>query len=131
RMTWVRYLAKRAACRTGFSLISPERTTSRHSSSSRATPSTVGSAATKAPLSEPMLVPTTRSGVMSAASNACSMPTWVAPKTPPPPRTKAVMGMGARLLRRGVGARVGPVQGDDVHADLEAGATPFAEDHSL
>src|SRR5690242_19876776 len=34
---------------------------------------------------------------MPCAASACSMPTWMAPKLPPPAKTKAVF-MGARLV---------------------------------
>ncbi len=50
-----------------------------------------GSAATNAPLSAPMEVPTTRSGRMPASASARSMPTSWAPSRPPPPSTNAVV----------------------------------------
>src|SRR5699024_948014 len=123
-MTCVRWRAKRAARLTRDSSISPESKTCCQSSSRRATPFAVGSAATKAPLTAPMLVPTTRSGVMSAASRACSMPTWLAPRAPPPPRTKATVDMRPRLLCR-------QVPPDDIHPDVERAAGAVGEDHAL
>ena len=48
-------------------------------------------AATKTALSAPAEVPTSRSGVTPRSPSACSMPTWTAPRLPPPERTKAVV----------------------------------------
>jgi hypothetical protein len=94
---WVRYLATRAACRTGFSTKTPSRETASQTSASRAAPATVGSAATNAPLTAPMLVPRTRSGRTPCSASACTIPTWVAPSTPPPPSTKAVSGVAGMV----------------------------------
>ena len=44
---------------------------------------TVGSAATNAPLSAPIEVPTTRSGLMSASASARSMPDLMGAEQPP------------------------------------------------
>src|SRR6516165_1996298 len=38
----------------------------------------------------PTLEPTTMSAVTPCATSDCSMPTWIAPKLPPPARTNAV-----------------------------------------
>src|SRR3569832_1473252 len=40
----------------------------------------------------PTLEPTTMSASMPRAASACIMPTWMAPKLPPPASTKAVLG---------------------------------------
>ena len=58
-------------------------------------------AATKTALSAPADVPTSRSGVMCRSPRACSMPTWTAPRLPPPDRTKAVV--MSYLARPGAG----------------------------
>ena len=42
-----------------------------------------------APLIDPIEVPTTMSGRISASANALTMPTSAAPRRPPPPNTKA------------------------------------------
>src|SRR3954468_1478998 len=66
-----------------------------HSSMSRSMTADEGSRATIAPLSAPTEVPSTRSGTTPRSKSACSMPTSAAPRTPPPPSTKAVV-TGAR-----------------------------------
>ena len=58
---------------------------------SRATPASLGSPANCAALNAPTLAPTIMSGITPAALNAFSMPTWTAPKLPPPAITKAVL----------------------------------------
>ena len=62
-----------------------------HSSVSRSTTARSGWRATIAPLRAPTLVPRTRSGTIPRSSSARSMPTSTAPRTPPPPRTNAVV----------------------------------------
>ena len=47
----------------------------------------LGSSARTAPLIEPMDVPATRSGAIPCSPRAWSMPTWTAPRLPPPPST--------------------------------------------
>src|ERR1700730_7479625 len=59
--------------------------------SSRATPSAVGSPAKYAPLRAPTDEPTTKSGLTPWATNSRSIPTWIAPKLPPPASTNAVV----------------------------------------
>ena len=62
----------------------------RQSSSSRATPSTVGSWANAAPLSAPIEQPERRAaGAISCSTSERSMPTWTAPWLPPPESTSA------------------------------------------
>ena len=100
---WVRYFATRAAWRTGLSRKTPSRTTASHTAASRSAPSGPGSAAMNAPLSAPMLVPSTRSGRMPCSASARSIPTSLEPSTPPPPRTYAVSssrGIPANVCRR-------------------------------
>jgi hypothetical protein len=65
-------------------------TPSRHTAASSGT-AAAGSAwaATNTPLSAPTEVPSTRSGRTPASARACSIPTSWAPRTPPPPSTKA------------------------------------------
>src|SRR3954452_23584997 len=58
------------------------------------TPSSVGSPARPAALRAPTEHPMTTSGVRPASSRAWSIPTWMDPRFPPPPRTKAVRGAG-------------------------------------
>src|SRR5271156_3665271 len=47
----------------------------------------LGSMASSTPLSEPTDVPATMSGGTSRSPSACSIPTWTAPRLPPPPST--------------------------------------------
>ena len=77
---WVRYFATRAAWRTGLSRKTPSRTTASHTAASRSAPSGPGSAAMNAPLSAPMLVPSTRSGRMPCSASARSIPTSLEPE---------------------------------------------------
>ena len=63
-----------------------------HNSVSRSTEAVLGSDASTAPLTAPIDVPKIKSGMMRASSSARSMPTSLAPSTPPPPRTKATVG---------------------------------------
>src|SRR5690348_489200 len=58
---------------------------------SRSTPDGVGSQAKKAPFNAPTEAPITTSGEKSARLSACSMPTWTAPRLPPPLSTNAVL----------------------------------------
>lgn len=60
-------------------------------SASRSTDAAPGSAAMSAPFNAPTLVPSTRSGRTRRSTSAPSIPTWLAPNTPPPPRTKATL----------------------------------------
>ena len=66
----------------------------RHSSVSRSTPASVGSAAKNAPLIAPTEVPRMTSGWTPLSARARSMPTSWAPRTPPPPRTNATSQTG-------------------------------------
>lgn len=56
-----------------------------------------GSRPTTAPLSDPTDVPMARSGVRRRSASAWSMPTWIAPRLPPPPRTKAQRAVNLRI----------------------------------
>ena len=67
-----------------------------------------GSAASTTPLSAPTLVPKIRCGTMPASSSACSMPTWVAPSTPPPPNTNVGPSADASLLDVGATSSLMP-----------------------
>src|SRR5712691_12621651 len=57
-------------------------------------PSVCGCPATHAALTAPAEVPTRRSGRMPSSKRACSIPTWLAPRLPPPDRTKATRPAG-------------------------------------
>src|SRR5690348_2449705 len=63
----------------------------RQSFASRSTPDGVGSQAKKAPFNAPTEAPITTSGEKPARLSACSMPTWTAPRLPPPLSTNAVL----------------------------------------
>src|SRR6185369_9182948 len=67
--------------------------------SSFATPAAVGSPAKYAPLSAPTDEPTTKSGWIPWATNARNMPTWMAPKLPPPASTNAVFPVVSLMIR--------------------------------
>ena len=54
-------------------------------------PGDVPCAPTHAAFIAPADVPTSRSGSMPWAERACSIPTWTAPRLPPPESTKAVL----------------------------------------
>ena len=94
----------RAADFMGLSRKIPLDPTACHISARVRMPSTEGSAATKAPLRAPMLVPTTRSGRTPCSARARSIPTWVVPSTPPPPSTNAVVVMPAAYAATTAGA---------------------------
>src|SRR5919108_1471207 len=79
----------RAACHHTMS--SERRVTFRHTSSSFFAHSRSGRWAIQAPFQAPIETPTTKSGVMPRSIRACSMPTWVAPRAPPPEIAKAVL----------------------------------------
>src|SRR6478672_5961536 len=90
---WVPEVTARRTVRSGRSpYTSRLRAVAAHSSVSRSTTARSGCRATIAPLSAPTLVPRTRSGTMPRSRSARSMPTSTAPRTPPPPSTKAVLG---------------------------------------
>ncbi len=60
-------------------------------SANRDTPATSGAPAKYAAFMAPTDEPTTKSGRSPASSRTCSMPTWMAPRLPPPAKTKAVL----------------------------------------
>src|SRR6185437_8396742 len=89
----------------------------RHRSASRSTPDGVGSQAKKAPFSAPTEAPITTSGMKSARLRACSMPTWTAPRLPPPLSTSAVLFLAiARLVPHACDCVPEP----DLHGPLDA-----------
>jgi hypothetical protein len=90
---WVRCRASRPAWDSREPENMPESDSAVHSPASTATPRRLGSAAIAAPFSAPTLVPTTRAGIRRASTSARSIPTWVAPSTPPPPSTNATRGV--------------------------------------
>src|SRR2546430_2760215 len=70
---------------------SVRRVTWRQTSSSFFTHSRSGRWASQAPFQAPIDTPTTKSGVMSRSISARSMPTWMAPRAPPPEIANAVL----------------------------------------
>src|SRR5205807_2253869 len=80
-------------------------------------PSRWGCPATHAALTAPAEVPTSRSGVIPSSNRACSMPTWIAPRLPPPDRTNATRRVppadsgSGRIFRRCVGRRAVSLNG--------------------
>ena len=121
---WVRYFATRAAWRTGLSRKTPSRTTASHTAARRSAPSGPGSAAMNAPLSAPMLVPSTRSGRMPCSASARSIPTSLDPSTPPPPRTYAV------VSSRGIPVNLGPSPGVVCPGPVTGSLPPWAAPRS-
>ena len=87
---WVPDRTSRTARPSTVSLNTTRRDSPCQSSLSRpAAPS--GSAATNAPFTAPIDVPTTNSARTPASASARSIPTSCAPSSPPPPSTKAVV----------------------------------------
>lgn len=106
---WVR-AAKRRNCRATESPYTSLASGEAQSRTSRSVTASDGSAATSAPFTAPIEVPSTMSGWMPARNSARNMPTSTAPSTPPPPSTNATGPPAmslilARARRRPMGCR--------------------------
>src|SRR5690348_15104874 len=89
-MKWLVRPSKPAALWIGFRGKTSCRRSPSQISLSSSMPSALGRPATQAALTAPTEVPTRRSGAMRLSKRAFSIPTWTAPRLPPPEKTNAV-----------------------------------------